>query len=792
MAKHDTSYAQAMADFRGGAQIAAAPLPAAAESRAGEARISYAKRADLPDSAFALPEKRQGGKGGLPLTDERGKLDARHVSNAAARLSMMRNRGSVTPAQYRRARAAIQSAACKTGVQRTCAARLSARVPTGSNTNHRNGGLNGHRNASTVTRSTGSSGASPQHRARAARSTREGAMAAARRRDSSGRFVSGARRTAAREAPRRSAAASRNRSAGQRARAPHNVRAYTRRDPRTGRTVRVPAHHSREATEARRPRPRATATRRPAARAGNGYEARRSSPSRTTRRPHNVRSYDRRDPRTGRVVHVPSHHSREVYRTTSTRVMPVAAYAPAPAGGMEALEAYRRGQRDGRRASPRRARPRSNGNGMEARRSAPRARSAGFRARVRSRPRDAYGRFLPGAYEARARTTRRPHMVRGYTARRGGTTYRVRPHYSREEYPGQPRNRYGQFQEGRERVCQNRQRDASGRFLPGSGGARRRRVSGYTRDGVRVRSYLRAAEDGQGFALANPIPNPMTAGEAVTIVLIAGGSYIIIDMLDRYLATEPSGFTPSGTDVQVPNAASVLGAPSWARLLTQVGITVVGFGGGAWAARNARANGEEPGLGTAALIALGLGAGLHFVVQLWNTLMARAAGSHSALQTNADGTQTPANVNTTGLLWRLYSGEIMGENSQYMAQQQASAASPPGKAVPGFVYGPPEGQLGQPPVAQPAQPAQPRFQPTGRVGQPAYPTYPTATAAPGVAPAPMPVVAPPPMAPPGVAPAPMPMPPATDCGPGWEDPGRQTGNDGCGCLGMTPDQLFPE
>lgn len=381
-------------------------------------------------------------------------------------------------------------------------------------------------------------------------------------------------------------------------------------------------------------------------------------------------------------------------------------------------------------------------------------------------------------------------MVRGYTRRDGAY---VRPHWSREEYPGQPRNRYGQFQEGRERVCQNRRRDASGRFLPGSGG-RRRRVSGYTRDGVRVRSYLRAAEEDGGFALANPIPNPMTAGEATTIVLIAGGSYILIDMLDRYLATEPSGFTPSGTDVQVPNAASVLGAPSWARLLTQLGITVVGFGGGAWVARNARANGEEPGLGTASLIALGLGAGLHLVVQLWNTLMARAAGSHSALQTNADGTQTPANVNTSGFLWRLYSGEIMGENAQYMAQQQATAASPPGKAVPGFVYGPPEGQLGQPPVAhQPvAQPAQPRFQqPVGRVGQPAYPTYPTATAA-AAAPQPAPVpVAPPPMAPQPM-PAPVPSPVPENCGPGWEDPGRQTGADGCGCLGLTPDQLFPE
>jgi hypothetical protein len=87
-----------------------------------EDRLSYQQRSHLPNSAFALPEKRRRGKGGLPLTDERGRLDPGHIRNAAARLSMMRHMGTVTPEQYRRARRRIISAACKTGVERTCLA----------------------------------------------------------------------------------------------------------------------------------------------------------------------------------------------------------------------------------------------------------------------------------------------------------------------------------------------------------------------------------------------------------------------------------------------------------------------------------------------------------------------------------------------------------------------------------------------------------------------------------------------------------------------------------------------
>lgn len=93
-----------------------------------EDRLSYRERAHLPDSAFALPEKRRRGKGGLPLTDERGRLDPRHIRNAAARLSMMRHMRTVTPDQYRRAKRRITAAACKTGVEKTCRAYLEGGV----------------------------------------------------------------------------------------------------------------------------------------------------------------------------------------------------------------------------------------------------------------------------------------------------------------------------------------------------------------------------------------------------------------------------------------------------------------------------------------------------------------------------------------------------------------------------------------------------------------------------------------------------------------------------------------
>lgn len=92
--------------------------------RYGRARLTYQRRLHLPASAFALPELRDRGHGGLPLTNARGTLDPRHIRNAAARLAQMQKHHTVTAAEYSRARRAIMRAACKKGVARTCEARL--------------------------------------------------------------------------------------------------------------------------------------------------------------------------------------------------------------------------------------------------------------------------------------------------------------------------------------------------------------------------------------------------------------------------------------------------------------------------------------------------------------------------------------------------------------------------------------------------------------------------------------------------------------------------------------------
>jgi len=72
----------------------------------GEDRLSYSQKKNLPASAFALPEKRA-----LPL------IDAAHVRNASARLSMMRHEGHVTKAEYAKAHKRIVAAGKKFGVQ---------------------------------------------------------------------------------------------------------------------------------------------------------------------------------------------------------------------------------------------------------------------------------------------------------------------------------------------------------------------------------------------------------------------------------------------------------------------------------------------------------------------------------------------------------------------------------------------------------------------------------------------------------------------------------------------------
>ena len=87
------SEAAGEAKFRGGV-----------EAGAGE-RLTTRRRNDLPDSAFALPHRRE-----LPIED------AAHVRAASARLSMMRHEGHVTQAEYEEARHRIIVAGHKFGV----------------------------------------------------------------------------------------------------------------------------------------------------------------------------------------------------------------------------------------------------------------------------------------------------------------------------------------------------------------------------------------------------------------------------------------------------------------------------------------------------------------------------------------------------------------------------------------------------------------------------------------------------------------------------------------------------
>ena len=83
-------------------------------------RLTTAQRNRLPASSFALPERRA-----LPLTDRK------HIADAASRLSGMKHRGSVSPAEYRRARAAILRAEKQKGIAPR-GSKLSARTPSGA------------------------------------------------------------------------------------------------------------------------------------------------------------------------------------------------------------------------------------------------------------------------------------------------------------------------------------------------------------------------------------------------------------------------------------------------------------------------------------------------------------------------------------------------------------------------------------------------------------------------------------------------------------------------------------
>lgn len=70
------------------------------------AELTAKKRAKIPESQFALPDE-----GKFPIHDPA------HVRNAAARLEQGKNAGTVTPAQYKEAKANIAKAAKKHGVE---------------------------------------------------------------------------------------------------------------------------------------------------------------------------------------------------------------------------------------------------------------------------------------------------------------------------------------------------------------------------------------------------------------------------------------------------------------------------------------------------------------------------------------------------------------------------------------------------------------------------------------------------------------------------------------------------
>lgn len=70
------------------------------------AELTAKKRAKIPESKFALPDE-----GKYPIQD------ASHIRNAAARLEQAKDKGDVTPAQYKEARANIAKAAKQHGIE---------------------------------------------------------------------------------------------------------------------------------------------------------------------------------------------------------------------------------------------------------------------------------------------------------------------------------------------------------------------------------------------------------------------------------------------------------------------------------------------------------------------------------------------------------------------------------------------------------------------------------------------------------------------------------------------------
>lgn len=349
-------------------------------------------------------------------------------------------------------------------------------------------------------------------------------------------------------------------------------------------------------------------------------------------------------------------------------------------------------------------------------------------------------------------------------------------------------------------------------------------MSGYTRNGVRVSSYLREED-----MLLNPIggagfmDNPISGGEIATVFVTAGAGWIVTDMISRYLETNAANYAAPANTTVLPNAVGILGMPSWTNILVQAGISVVGLGLGGYLGRNG-----DGGYGVAALNGLGVGAGLHLIGQLFNALMARWAGSSSSAQ----------GTNPSGFLSRIYAPEIAAQNAQFQALAAAQAANPPGTVTPGFAgLGAAPGTVGDYAVVNPSNPFgvptqqmangqwAAAFNPVNPYGQPTQqlpngqwaavvnPSNPFGVATQAgqpmlTSPVAAPVAAAVAVAPGAVAPPPatnLPTPVVVAPGSGsstpWNGSGSGSssnwGNDGgCdgggGCMGFTPYSTFPE
>ena len=293
--------------------------------------------------------------------------------------------------------------------------------------------------------------------------------------------------------------------------------------------------------------------------------------------------------------------------------------------------------------------------------------------------------------------------------------------------------------------------------------------------------------------LRNPIgglgymDNPISGGEVATVFVVAGGGWIVTDIISRFLETTSSSATAPANTTVLPNAVGILGMPSWTNILVQAGISVAGLGLGGYLGR-----GGSGGYGVAALNGLGVGAGLHLIGQLFSALMARMAGS----KTSPNGT-TP-----TGTMARLYAPEIAAQNAQYVALAAQQALNPPGTVSPGFAGLP--GVLGRvgDALINPVNPfgvptganGQASFNPAAPFGQPGNVNPANPFGAPNQAMLTSPVAGPAAVGPAAVAAAAVSAAAATGSGSPASYGANGSGSDssGCGCMGFTPFTMFPD